>query len=72
MLHLGIVKIQCKIKELRKASEPNKKIRFVRTGDKALALIETENKVVLSEKKERFSIRIADKTLAVGVVRNVR
>ncbi|KAF9763980.1 Eukaryotic peptide chain release factor GTP-binding subunit ERF3A [Nosema granulosis] len=70
MLHIGIVSVQCKIKELR--NKDNKKIRFVRTGDKALALIEVDNTIVLSPNKDRFSLRIADKTLAVGVVRNIK
>lgn len=71
MLHIGIISVQCKIKELRNME--NKKIRYIRTGDKALALIEVEDrKIVLSSNKDRFSLRIADKTLAVGVVRNIK
>lgn len=72
MLHIGIVAVQCKIKELRNME--NKKVRYIRTGDKALALIEVEDrKIALSTTtKDRFSLRIADKTLAVGVVRNIK
>lgn len=72
MLHIGVLSVQCKIKEIR--SLENKKLRFIRAGSKVLVKIETEKEIVLSKEedsKDRFALRLGEKTLGVGVVRNI-
>ncbi|KAK6089272.1 hypothetical protein P3W45_001745 [Vairimorpha bombi] len=72
MLHIGVLSVQCKIKEIR--SLENKKLRFIRAGSKVLVKIETEKEIVLckeEESKERFALRLGEKTLGVGVVRHI-
>ncbi|CAD25504.1 TRANSLATION ELONGATION FACTOR 1-ALPHA [Encephalitozoon cuniculi GB-M1] len=76
ILHVGIVAAQCKIKEIRDIN--NKKIRFCRQGSKVLAKITTELPICVlhssrnEEERQRFALRLENKTIAVGVVRAVK
>lgn len=71
MLHIGVLSIQCKVEGIRTLD--NKKVRFTKAGNKVLVKIRTEKEIALSSEKnrEKFALRLGEKTLGVGVVRNI-
>ncbi|AFN83233.1 translation elongation factor 1-alpha [Encephalitozoon romaleae SJ-2008] len=76
ILHVGIVTVQCKIKEIRDIN--NKKIRFCRHGSRVLAKIVTPSPICVfygsrdEEERQRFALRLESKTIAVGVIRAIK
>ncbi|WUR03425.1 eukaryotic peptide chain release factor GTP-binding subunit (ERF3A) [Vairimorpha necatrix] len=71
MLHINVMTVQCKILEIR--SLEKKKMRFLRAGQKALVKIECEKEIVLCDRepKERFALRLGERTLGVGIIRYI-
>lgn len=75
VLHIGVVAVPCKIKEIRDLG--NRRIRFCRQGSRVLAKIVADSPICMlctqdEERKEKFALRFETRTIAVGVVRTVR